>query len=228
MPMNDDAHKLLRQPEGRLLERKLEGASRSDYRKALVAFANSVGEDEVGVLVVGVQDDGTVRGVSDADSLQRKLRSLAQKDCYPPIDVTIDVVNDAGLHVVAVQVRHSRNRPHFAGPAFVRTGSESVNATERQYEELIASRHEICGAILARKNDTWIVRTYGRRLDNPKPLEDTYSEHAKCVIVECTAQFVKLKKLDSGIHASVSLRAVEVSWDDMLHCPLLLIHKWGR
>src|SRR5437016_4997291 len=105
-------------------ERKEKGVSTEDFRKALVAFANSVPEGGEAILFVGIANDGNIIGVDNAEKFQRSVIKRAAEGCYPPIRYTARVVDVNGNHVVAVLVQSSHNRPHFAGPAFVRIGSE--------------------------------------------------------------------------------------------------------
>jgi hypothetical protein len=53
--------------------------------------------------------------------------------------------------IVAVVVPFSTNRPHFAGHAFVRQGSESVEASREIFNELIASQNDKAQRILSEK-----------------------------------------------------------------------------
>src|SRR5882724_2588775 len=130
----------LKHPEDRFTERKPKGVSTEDKCKTLVAFANSLPDGEEGILFIGVSDKGDILGLDNTDNLQKEMRKLAEQRCYPPIRIQSEVLNISGLEVVAVSVLPSRNRPHFTGPAYVRIGSESCEATEQMLTELIASR----------------------------------------------------------------------------------------
>jgi predicted HTH transcriptional regulator len=111
-------------------ERKLQNVARNDVRKALVAFANSVPEGEEAILFIGVADNGTAIGVDNPDSMQKDVRQWAEW-CYPPIRHSSRVIESDGKHVVAVIVQPDHNKPHFAGPAYVRVGSERPNPYSR-------------------------------------------------------------------------------------------------
>jgi predicted HTH transcriptional regulator len=139
-------------------ERKLENEPRARIRKTLVAFANSVPDEERAILFIGVQDDGKPIGVKDSDQMQKNVREWAD-DCHPPIRYTARVINVEGKAIVAVIVQADPdNRPHFSGPAYVRRGSESIKANESQYSELIASRNSKARDILkAKRNGETVV-----------------------------------------------------------------------
>ncbi len=125
--------------EDSLVERKPEGVNSRELRKELVAFANSVDEGNFGVVFLGVANDGEITGVGNSDKLQKRVRKIAENDCYPSIPIQTFVIHYKGKKILGITVAHSLNKPHFAGPAFVRRGSECVNATVEEYENLISS-----------------------------------------------------------------------------------------
>lgn len=115
-----------------------------DLRRTLVAFANSVREGEFAVLFVGAANDGRHPGVADADELQRKIDGIARQRCFPPIEHKPVVFTAPGLEsevtIVAVLIPASPHRPHFAGHAYVRRGSQTVESSAAMLNELIAGR----------------------------------------------------------------------------------------
>lgn len=116
-----------------------------DFRRTLVAFANSVMEGEWAVLFVGASDNGDHPGVPNPDEVQRRALDVAEKNCYPPITckpvVFETTVAGTPRVIVAILVPPSSNRPHFSGPAYVRQGSQTVVANETVFRELIDNRH---------------------------------------------------------------------------------------
>jgi Schlafen, AlbA_2 len=164
-------------------ERKPPNVDRDLVRKALVAFANSVPDGEEAILFIGVADDGTPIGVDNPEKTQKTVRQWADW-CYPPIRHSSRVVEFEGKHVVAVIVQPDHDRPHFAGPAYVRVGSESTRASESVFEELIASRISKARALLEamRKGELVCVREwpYGFRNEGVAGLPE------ECTVVECT------------------------------------------
>ena len=152
MAKNDELLARLNNKEDNFTERKLESARNYEFRKTIVAFANSMPENQTGILFIGVRNDGTVAGVNGADSLQKTIRNICETDCYPPIKHTCAVLVVEGKDVVAAEISHSNQRPHFAGPAFVRVGSESKIATPELYQDLLTSHCSHAGQLLKLKN----------------------------------------------------------------------------
>jgi hypothetical protein len=165
-------------------ERKPKNVDKDLVCKALVAFANSVPEGEEAILFIGVDDKGKPIGVENPDKLQKTIRRWADW-CYPPIRHTSRVLEVDGKYIVAVIVQADHNRPHFAGPAFVRVGSESPKASEPVFNELIASRLSKARPLLEAKRKGELVSVsvwpFGFGGDDPIPgiPED-------CSVIECT------------------------------------------
>jgi hypothetical protein len=126
------------QAEDSLREKKLEGDLRG-LLKTLVAFANSVAPDDTAQIFIGEADDGTVAGVSNTDSIQKGIRKEADK-IYPEIFYRTEVYERGGKQCVRVDITNNGLAPHFAGPAWVRKGSETIKATEQLYQEMVELR----------------------------------------------------------------------------------------
>ena len=76
---------LLQEGEGVMPEYK-EGLSASLARE-LVAFANTAG----GRILLGVRDDGTVKGISDTNELRARIQDIA-RNCDPPVKILLQRV----------------------------------------------------------------------------------------------------------------------------------------
>lgn len=56
----------------------MKGAGGSEFKKTIVAFANSLPANRTGVLFVGITDTGQAVGVGNSDRLQKTIRRLAK------------------------------------------------------------------------------------------------------------------------------------------------------
>lgn len=211
--------------EDSFVERKPQGVKTSELRRTVGAFANSVPEGRVAVLFIGLQDTtGEVLGVDNTDHLQKRIRDVCQGDCYPAIDCTSEVLAVGEKKVVAVVIPPSNAKPHFTGPAYVRVGSESVKASPQQYDDLILSRTDKAREILKHKNETFTVLGIGYRLGSHKPLANgAYRERRDCRVEACTAHFVTLDDIASGLRFSEPLAHVTVNYDHEKMRPMLLV-----
>ncbi len=105
--------------------------------KEVIALANAEG----GRVLVGVDDDGTVRGVRDAVEEEFALRRALDTHVDPPVSVTLERVPvTAKREVLVVDVPASAEKPHYLVGvngesngreriAFVRVGASSVTAS---------------------------------------------------------------------------------------------------
>jgi hypothetical protein len=135
---DQEIHSRLRQFEDHFVERKTSGDSK-DWLKTAVAFANSTPIGYPAILFIGVRNDGSLEGGVNFDSLQQTFNRILE-DVYPPIYCLSKIVADAGKQCLAVIIPGSPQRPHFAGPSYVREGSQTKKASEAQFTQLISER----------------------------------------------------------------------------------------
>ena len=142
------------------MERK-ESFDEREVRKTLVGFANSVREGEMAVLFLGARNDGRHPGLADADNCQKKVAGVARK-CYPPNSYQPGVlgvhVNGSPREILAIMVTYGKRHPHFSGPAYVHRGSETLEASQEMFEELITSQHDKARRILQHKRERLRLR----------------------------------------------------------------------
>lgn len=135
---NEELLARLRSDEDHFTERKT-FRDTNGWLKTAVAFANSAPIDWPAILFVGVTRKGQIESPTpNLDQLQMTLgKELAR--AYPPLYHLPKIVTDetAG-QCLAVLVPGSRERPHFTGKSYVRVGSESREASDDQFQELIA------------------------------------------------------------------------------------------
>jgi len=222
---HDELLRMIVNHEDNFVERKPEHAKSAELRQTLGAFANTVPEGRNAVLFIGIHDrTGEVLGVTDPDQLQKRVSSVCQSDCYPPIAHTSEVLTASnGKLVLAVVIPPSNAKPHFTGPAYVRVGSESRKASEEQYEVLILSRNDKAREILKHKNEVFTVLGINYKLGSNKPLAGgNYRESCKCRIEECTAHMVTLIDIGSRRHFSEPLEHIKFNYDHDNQCPMLM------
>jgi len=216
--------------EDNFIERKLEGFKPEDIRRAVVAFANSVPHDRTAVLFIGVGNNGEIIGVSDTDSKQKSLNKILE-DCYPSILYCTEVLKKDEKHIIAVEISHSKERPHFAGAAYIRVGSESKKASDKIYKELIATHNSKAYEILEWKDKLVSVQTIDKKLGSSVSPANPGAQHRKfleCRITECDAHSVLFYDTATGRHFSEPLTNITLSKDTATLDRLLLIVKVPR
>ena len=189
---DEDLFFRLRNFEDHFVERKVY-SDQKDWLKTVVAFANSTPVGLPAVLFIGVTDRGLVQSSKDdLDSVQRTLGKVLTK-AYPPIYYMTRVLKEGDQQFLAVVVPGSAARPHFAGPSYVRKGSESQEASEEQFQSLVAERSSKVYEI-RKWIGSYIQFEYEELEPDPEEPE-TYRRvrrRSQARLVGCTQHFVEL------------------------------------
>jgi hypothetical protein len=207
---DDDLLSRLTSTEDNFIERKRFSDDR-DWLRTVVGFANSCPLSFPGVLFIGVYDNGTVETPAkpiNLDSLQKTLSERLNK-AWPPIYYLPKVIRKAGNEFLAVLVPGSPSRPHFAGRSYVRVGSETRDASELQFGELLAQRNSKSFAILEWKGKQ--ITAEIRNTENLRVMGPT-AGFFEPIVVTCDAYTVKLNNNNSI--QTIPLDRVLIGHDD--------------
>lgn len=161
-----------------------------DVKQAVIAFANCDGGD----IVIGVDDDGHVRGVSDADDVMLRVTNAIRDAIRPDVTmfVTCTCETMSKRRVVRISVRRGTARPYYLHGkgvrpegVFVRQGASTVPASD--------------AAILA-----MIKETSG----------DSY-ESARSIAQELTFEASAARSADAGLDfGAAQMRTLKLIGDD--------------
>lgn len=99
---------LISEGENFKIEFKRQFSSVEKIAKELIAFANTKG----GMILFGVDDDGTIYGVESEKSEIDLIREAAREYCEPPIEPIVQVIELNRKDVVVAIVEESRTKPH--------------------------------------------------------------------------------------------------------------------
>jgi len=113
--------------ESEVLEYKSEISNTNDFLKSVIAFANKRGGD----ILIGVEDNGDILGVSDRDlaGIEKRITGLAHEFCTPPTVYTTERAVVKTRHVVVVHVNEGSAKPYFLkdkGPYIRREGHDFI------------------------------------------------------------------------------------------------------
>jgi len=109
---------------------------------ALVAFANSSG----GKLLLGVDNNGAIRGVSDPDEVMRQVDNIAYNNCEPPIEIHQEKVEFGdGDTVIVVNVPRGEQRPYRtnSGIYYIRTSTGRRQAMRQELLRLFQAAESL-------------------------------------------------------------------------------------
>ncbi len=133
---------LVSQGEGTTLEFKHKVEHPEKIVREIVAFANSQG----GSLLIGVDDDGTILGLKDAEEEAYALENAIQKHCKPPISLDSEIVPISRKRsVIYYSIAASKRKPHAVKQAestkvYVRAQDRSIQASKEMREILRRQR----------------------------------------------------------------------------------------
>lgn len=154
-------------------------------------------------LFVGVRNDGSLEHGLDLDKLQQTF-SAKMQFAYPPIYFATKILRVGTEQALAVIVPGSKERPHFAGPSYVRKGSTTQVASDSQFEEVLTARLDKSGEILKWRGKTITVdRMRVEAIHMMGPVESTFQSR----VVDCNPFYIALE------NEAVPLRRVEISFD---------------
>lgn len=106
-----------------------------DIRYAVVAFANTDG----GEILIGINDDGSVRGVDEPDKVTLRATNMIRDAIRPDVTMftSCSVSERDGKPIVAISVQRGASRPYYLSGkgvrpegVYVRQGSSSVPASQ--------------------------------------------------------------------------------------------------
>lgn len=113
-----------------------------DIKKTIIAFANTNGGD----ILIGIEDDGTVVGVSDTDDTMLRVTNAARDSILPDITLFMmcEVQDISGKRIVAVHVQKGTASPYYLAAkgirpegVYVRQGASTVPATSSAILKMI-------------------------------------------------------------------------------------------
>ena len=113
-----------------------------DVKYAVLAFANTDG----GKIYVGINDDGSVHGVENPDSVMLQAMNMIRDAIRPDVTVSVDCDTESmqGKNVVVLTIQRGTARPYYLAskgirPAgvYVRQGASSVPASETAILQMI-------------------------------------------------------------------------------------------
>ncbi|MEJ2902612.1 AlbA family DNA-binding domain-containing protein [Pedobacter panaciterrae] len=102
--------KLILQGEGTTLDFKKTITNNEKIAKSLVAFANNKG----GQLLIGVADDGSIKGVKSEDEERYMITKSAHQFCKPAIEPEFEEIYIDDKLVLVVKIAESDTKPHYA------------------------------------------------------------------------------------------------------------------
>lgn len=126
----EELKSILDNGENSYIEFKEESIKAKDLAEEIVAFANSEG----GIILIGVDDEGIVKGITDT-IIEEKIMNVCRNNCIPNIIPQFQMVEIDGKNIAVVTIHKGLNKPYYTvdHKYYIRVGT-----TKR-----IASREEL-------------------------------------------------------------------------------------
>lgn len=121
---------------------ELKRAYVDDLRKEIIAMANCAG----GIVYVGVNDDGSVEGITGCDEMIQRISNGIRDSIKPDITMFIhyEVQSVDGKDIIAIAVQSGTNKPYYLAAkglrpegVFVRQETSSVPASDAAIRMMI-------------------------------------------------------------------------------------------
>jgi hypothetical protein len=198
----------LTQTEDSFVERKSQ-TDKSGWLRTTVAFANSTPIGLPSVLFIGVNDDGEISANVDVEKTLQAFSDHIGAHAWPPIYTVPRELTHVGRSCVAVIIPGSAERPHFAGRAYVREGTQTKDASAVQFAELIASHNS-----KAREIQSWIGKDISW-IERRGALGD-FNSTGRTIVSGCNSHYATFEMRPAGGDLQLSsepLSRLELSFD---------------
>ncbi|MCH7401310.1 helix-turn-helix domain-containing protein [Belliella kenyensis] len=149
-----DIQKWASQGEGLTVEFKKKAAHPDKIVREMIALANTEG----GVLLLGIDDDGTVSGQRFIEEEVFVMEKAIREQIFPLLDYEVEIFKlNAKKGVAVFSISKSAQRPHYIQEenrkrAFIRVADRTVQASKEVWEILRKGKYQ---------KD--VIFTYGRK-----------------------------------------------------------------
>lgn len=136
-----DLRELIQKGEGHHLEFKEESVSSDSIKKTIVCFANTDG----GMILVGVSNNQSITGVSNADRKMLDIENIAYNNCEPPKTILQETVVIEDKTVIVVNVPKGTQRPYKTndGKYYIRSTNKCRDASREELLRIFQSSESI-------------------------------------------------------------------------------------
>jgi hypothetical protein len=111
---------------------------KDEFAKDVSAIANTPGKG--GLLVYGVANDGSVRGISPSSYKEEQMQQIITSRCDPPVKFSAHLLRDSSRFIGVVEIPYSIARPHqhrTHGNFYIRRGTTTDKMSTREIRNAI-------------------------------------------------------------------------------------------
>ncbi|MBI4653015.1 putative DNA binding domain-containing protein [Candidatus Kuenenbacteria bacterium] len=132
--MNVDFEKKIKKAiidgESLFVEFKEELSNIDDLTAEICAFVNTEG----GIIILGVKDNGEIKGLEETKQLEEKIMNIVRQNILPEISVYFFISEIQNKRIVAIEISKSAFRPHQTnkGVFYIRVGTTKRKASREE------------------------------------------------------------------------------------------------
>lgn len=161
-----EVQKFIAQGEGQIIEFKLKANHPDRIIKEVVAFSNSNG----GHLFIGVDDEGSIIGLKDAEEAHYVMEKAMQELCRPKIKYKYQIIpTDGKRAILHYQFESGEKKPYYAflkpfhkrGRSYVRLQDRSIQASREMRQILKLSLKEASTSFEYGQNEKMLLNYLG-------------------------------------------------------------------
>ncbi|HOQ01172.1 MAG TPA: ATP-binding protein [Acetivibrio clariflavus] len=125
----DEIKKIIKDGENSYIEFKEENIRAKELAEEIVAFSNSEG----GIILIGVDDEGNIKGVSD-DKIEETVMNICRNSCIPHIVPFCEIVEIEGKKIAVISVPKGQNKPYYTvdHKYYIRVGTTKRIASKEE------------------------------------------------------------------------------------------------
>lgn len=125
----DEIKKIIQNGENSYIEFKEEEIKAKELAEEIVAFSNSEG----GMILIGVDDEGNIKGVKD-DKIEETVMNICRNNCIPHIIPLYESIEVEGKRIEVITVPKGLNKPYYTADHkyYIRVGTTKRIASKEE------------------------------------------------------------------------------------------------
>lgn len=125
----DEIKEIIQNGENSYIEFKEEEIKAKELAEEIVAFSNSEG----GMILIGVDDEGNIKGVKD-DKIEETVMNICRNNCIPHIIPLYESIEVEGKRIAVITVPKGLNKPYYTADHkyYVRVGTTKRIASKEE------------------------------------------------------------------------------------------------
>ena len=125
----DEIKKIIQNGENSYIEFKEEEIKAKELAEEIVAFSNSEG----GMILIGVDDEGNIKGVKD-DKIEETVMNICRNNCIPHIIPLYEGIEVEGKRIAVITVPKGLNKPYYTADHkyYIRVGTTKRIASKEE------------------------------------------------------------------------------------------------